>query len=126
VVVAEDGGQQRRDQHEDGQLRRADLLGTLERAAAPEQVHRRDGDQEDAEPAQQRQQLVEALPLLVEGEGQLGQEDEDQERGGPGPHVGRRPVLVDEVREAAAGEPALGATREVVPGQVVHLGESGP
>jgi hypothetical protein len=126
VVVAEQGRQHRRDEHEDRQLGGADLLGTLQRASAPEQVHRGDGDQEDPEPAQHRQQLLESLALLVEAERQLGQEHEDEERGGPGPHVGRGAVLVDEVRQATLDEPALGPLRQLLPPRVIHGAESGP
>jgi len=95
-------------------------------ATAPQPVHRHHADHEDGQAAEEWQELTQALPVLVEAEGELGQEDEGEEGGRPGPDVGGGPVLVDEVGQAPLDEPPLGPPTEVGPRAVIHPPESGP
>ena len=126
VVLAEQGGQERRGDDEEAQLGGADPVRALQGATAPQPVHRHHPDHEDGQAAEERQELAQALPVLVEAEGELGQEDEGEEGGRPGPDVGGGPVLVDEVGQAPLDEPPLGPPTEVGPREVIHPPESGP
>ena len=126
VVLAEQRGQDRRAQDEEGQLGGPHPVGPLERPTPPQTVHHHDPTDQDRQATEQGQGLVPALPVLVQAEGQFGQEHHRQERGGPGPDVGGGPVVVDEVGQAPPDEPPLGPTAEVGPAAVIHPRESGP
>lgn len=126
VVLAEQRRQHRRSEDEQGQLGRTHPVGPLEGPPAAQAVHHHDATDQDGQATEQRQELVPPLPVLVQAEGQLGQEHHGQEGGGPGPDVGGCPVVVDEVGQAPSDEPALGPTAEVGPREVIHPGESGP
>lgn len=126
VVLAEQRGQERGGDDEQAQLRGADPVGALEGATAPQSVHRHEADHEDRQATEEGQELAQAFPVLVQAEGELGQEDEGEERSRPGPDVGGGPVLVDEVGQPSLDEPPLGPATEVGPREVIHGGESGP
>ncbi len=108
-AALDDDGDGQRNDDEQHQLGRAHVLGPFEQTT-PE--HSVDADQQrecGGDPAGNEQGRPAGTELALEPQlgADPGHEQNDEDGEGPGPHVGRRPVVVDELRDTPPDEPAL-------------------
>ena len=97
------------DTDEQHQLDEADVLGPLEQAAPahPVDAHQQGEDTRDSPGDEEHRETGPELALEAQLGGDPDHEQHDQGRERTGPHVGRRPVVVDEMWDTTTDEPAL-------------------
>ena len=108
-AALDDDGDGQRNDDEQHQLGRAHVLGPFEQTTPEHTVDAHQERECGGDPAGNEQGRPAGTELALEPQlgADPGHEQNDEDGEGPGPHVGRRPVVVDELRDTPPDEPAL-------------------